>query len=487
MLPFLIENLGDKQYGMWVLLVTTISFYSLIDAGMGSAVQRFIIRAMHEEQDGDVNTVISSAFFLFLVIAAVALGVTFLIVAIAPYFIESKVHAENFQYVIAILGIGAAVSFPISIFYGVVTSQYRFDILSIIDIAILCLKTAIIIYLINIGYGIVTLGIITAVATILQKCMVALVAKKLYPDMKVSCSLFKKNKLIEYYEYGKYTYVTMIADRLRFSIDAFVVGGTIGLAAVTHYTIASTLIHYFGQVMDALFGVIAPVLNKYHKLDQWDQLRRVFVSATELTSILAMLIGGMMLVLGDEFIELWIGDNYSDSYYVLSILCIAGIIANAQRPSVAILYAIAKHRFYAKVTVYEAIANLSISLVLVHFIGIYGVALGTLIPVLITKLLYQPRYTCKQLDLNLQKYYMILLKYACFGSGVFLIVWCVEYQFPIENYLMLIAYACLTSCIYLALALRYLLIDSTKGYLLEMAPTRIKWQLKWLMATNGSD
>ena len=478
MMPFLIHRLGDDQYGIWIIVGAIIGFYGLLDAGMGGAINRFLIRALHSEDSGEVNVALSSSFFLFGALGLLSAVITVIIIASVPYFIVEDVNRSLVQILIGILGLKVAVIFPLASFGGILVAKYRFDIVNYVQMISLVTRTALIIFFVSNDYSIVSVAVITAFDALGASLLTVYFAKKLAPEIRVSWSLVSIAKLRSYYDYGKYTYVATIADRVRFSIDNFVVAAMISVGAVTHYTIAVALFNYYGESMARIFGVISPVLNKYHKLNEWDKLREVFLVVTELSAMMSVLIGGSLIVLGEPFINLWMGESYGDAYMVLVILCCAGIVAQAQRPSVAILYAIAKHKYYAKITSIEAIANICISIILVEYIGIYGVALGTTLPLMVNKLYFQPVYTCKQLELPIKSYCYSVSKYFILGIVLFSLMYIYTGYIKVDAYYKLVAFGGMEALIYIILCLRYVVSDKTTAYLKDTLPDGLSFFLR---------
>lgn len=478
MMPFLIHALGDEQYGIWVLVGAVIGFYGLLDLGMGGAMVRFLVRAMHSNEREEVNIALSSAVFLFIGIGLLSLFITITVILMTPFYMEEGLNMTLFQITIAIMGVKASLLFPLSSFRGILMAKYRFDTLSYIQLSSLFLRTFIIVYFVSQGYGIITVAFIMAFDSIFISLVTLYFAKKLAPELRISRSFIKKDKLKKYYHYGKYTYISTIADKIRFSIDDFVVAGFVGLALVTHYAIAVALLNYFNRAMASIFGVIGPVLNKYHKLDQWDNLRDFFIVATELSTISAILFGGLLILLGEPFISIWMGKEYTDIYPAVVILTISGVVAGAQRPSVAIMYAIAKHKYYAKITSIEAIANLALSIVLVQNLGLNGVALGTTIPLLVNKLAFQPIYTCKQLDLSLKDYYSRIGKYFFSSLVIFIPIYIILTLIKIESYIDLVIAGGLITLLYTIINLKFMVSNKTTAYLNGAMPKKLTFLLK---------
>jgi O-antigen/teichoic acid export membrane protein len=84
----------------------------------------------------------------------------------------------------------------------------------------------------------------------------------------------------------------------------------------------------------------------------------------------------------------------------LIILCSSLFFAFANRTASSIAFGVEKHKTAALWAVGEGIANLALSITLVHWYGIYGVALGTTIPSLVVHLFFWPRYVSKLVGLS---------------------------------------------------------------------------------------
>ena len=90
------------------------------------------------------------------------------------------------------------------------------------------------------------------------------------------------------------------------------------------------------------------------------------------------------------------GPQYSrTSGTVLAILATSHLVALLNNAAGPIAFGVEKHKAVAKWAIAEAVANLSLSVVLARWVGIYGVAIGTLVPTLVIHLIMWPRYVSK--------------------------------------------------------------------------------------------
>jgi peptidoglycan biosynthesis protein MviN/MurJ (putative lipid II flippase) len=84
----------------------------------------------------------------------------------------------------------------------------------------------------------------------------------------------------------------------------------------------------------------------------------------------------------------------------LAILATGLLFSLQNDTSAAITWGVEKHKETAKWAIGEAVANLTLSIVLARKIGIYGVAIGTLVPNLFVQLVLWPRYVSQFVDVS---------------------------------------------------------------------------------------
>jgi len=73
-------------------------------------------------------------------------------------------------------------------------------------------------------------------------------------------------------------------------------------------------------------------------------------------------------------------------------------------------------------TLGEGIANLALSIYLAPRLGLIGVALGTTIPMLVTKLVIQPWYTLRIIGIPVKDYFVLSFLRPLLTTGIFLVV-----------------------------------------------------------------
>jgi len=440
--PFIIHSLGDRMYGLWMIVGSFLGFYGMFDFGLVSAVQRYISKAIGNKDHEETNKIINTSIFLFLIIGLIVLLITMIIVLFAPFFLKNISEINLFRQVIITLGLSVAVGFPMRVFSAILISNIRYDIYTSVELFKLFIRTVLAVIFLKAGYGILALALITFGVEVIGYIVKFILVKIMFNYVILSKTLVDKTKIKSLFKYSIVTFIIQISDRLRSGVDNFVIAVFLGLSFVTPYSIAFNLKQYLGNFITSTIGLTMPVFSQYEANGDYVSIREKFMFITKLSSYLSIFIGGTLIIFGQAFIERWVGKEYLSSYPVLVVLLIPSIIASMQSPSVQLLYGISKHNFYAVSNAIEGVANFILSIVLVKKFGIIGVALGTAIPMTVVKLFIQPVYTCKLIKLSVYKYYFELIMPIILKSCAILFTfWFVSKNFIMPNYLHILFFA----------------------------------------------
>ena len=366
-----------------------------MDFGVGAAVSRYIARAVGAGDEDECNRIISNALVLYSGIAVLVVTASAVVAQTATLLIESPEEVEVFSWVIFVLGVNVALEFPIRVFGGVLTAHLRYDVMSALKLGTLLMRTAGILMVLSHGYGLLALAIVTAGAALPEKAAYIYFARKSYPSYQFRSSYLSLATVRMLYGYGIYALLIQITDMLKFNVDSIVIAGFIGVAAVTHYAIATSLITHFMNLIGTVMGVLLPVFSRLESEDDFARMKKAFFLSTKISVCTASFVGFGLIFWGRPFIERWMGPDYLDAYPCLVILVIGCTAGLWQAASQAILFGTSKHKFYAIANAAEAAANLALSLLLVGRYGIVGVAVGTMIPMLVINLFVQPIYVCR--------------------------------------------------------------------------------------------
>jgi O-antigen/teichoic acid export membrane protein len=467
MMPFVVHQLGDHWYGIWVIIGTIIGYYGLIDFGLGAACQRFIAKAYGLKSTKEVNIAISTAFFSFILLGILSLLITIVIAFLSSSFFDSADDAEIFSILMLIMGCKLLITLPFSAYNGVLSANMRYDIASNIQIFKTVTRAILFYYVLTQGFGIIGLAIITTTIDVISSFFLLYYAQKIDNNIQVKKVYFFPQRLEDFLNFGKYVFITDLANIFRFQLDSLVIGAFLSLSLVTHYSIAMRLIEYKGQLFGSIMGMFIPIFTKMHAAGDTEKLALQLRIVMTISSYFALLFCGSAILYGHYFISLWMGENYTDAYPPLIIVAIASSIGLTSMPLVLYLNAIAKHRYYAITTLIESLFNIGLSIFLVQEYGMIGVAFGTAIPAIISKLFFLIPYSYKKAGIPLRLFFIPFIGRYMITVSLFLISYAlIQYKFgsPTQYYELLLL-GMMTSLCYSLIFFKFLLDENTTTYL----------------------
>lgn len=434
--PFLIHRLGNAAYGVWILAISSVQYFALLDLGMRSSVLRYVSKGYTTHDHKAASEAFSAAFWVRLQISALLLMLCGGLAAIFPHIFKvPSALVNDTRIVVALMGLSLAVAMSIGVYGGVVSALNRYDLYTLVALIQLGVRVFGVVAVVRAGRGLIAIACCELIATIAGNLLMAYVARRLYPELKISLRKPGWDVLKAIWSYSVYAFLVMVAVQVIYQTDNLVVGAFVSASAVTFYSIGNSLCRYTQQLVAAMTTTFTPAASTYDAAGETSGLRALYITGTRATIAVSMPILVTLLTRGDNFIGVWIGPQYSHtSGTVLAILAAALLFSLPNTAASSIALGIEKHKTVAKWAIGEAAANLSLSVVLARIFGIYGVAIGTLVPSLAVNVAFWPRYVTKLVKINYREVFVsvwgpLFLSALPFTAASYL----VDAYFPARN------------------------------------------------------
>lgn len=412
MTPFVLHTLGDEVYGSWNLVVSLTGYYGILDLGIRSAVGQYLTRYWTKGDREGVNRTMTTAVALTLPIAALLLVLSAALAWAAPtLFHLDAAEADGTCKAILVMGAAVALSFPFAVLGSATYARQRFDIANAVGILERLVNVALAYWALDAGYGLFGIAAVTASTQTVAWIARVWIAFRLLPELSLAPRWFSRDSVRELWSFSLNNFLINLADRLVLYTDVLVIGIVIAdKDAVTYYSAGSDVVANLMTIVNAVAWTLTPYATACDASGDRPALQRLWLSGSKNIFLLASLIGGGLIFLGHDFIAVWLkpelvsGEKYTSSATIMAVLATATLLRALMTCGKQVLFGMRKVQFLAKLSALEAISNLLLSIVLVHWFGLLGVALGTLIPIACTQLVLQPRYLAKQLNLSLREF-----------------------------------------------------------------------------------
>lgn len=451
LMPFIIRMLGKHDYGLWLLIAAFVGYYGMLDLGIGGAVLRFVSREIGAGRQEETKYYINSAFFALCVLGSLIIILSLCAAWGSSFFIGDKDNLLIFRFAMIILGLSIGLSFPLRVFDGVLSAHLRFDLKRYIELAEIVFRTAAIIVLLKMGYGLYGLVIVTAAAGIGELLVKTIACFKIDREFSLGIRFFSLVKIKEMGEFALVTFLNAITNILTSKLDPYVVALVSNVTTVAFYGVALTLTNYFGEFFRTTQGVLFPLFSQKEGAGDFQGLERWLTLGSRLGTVIAVFSGGLVLLYGRSFLGCWLGPDFHVSYLYLAVLITPMIFAYGVFPSVFVLNSTGKHRLATILDAMRGTMNLFLSLLLGYKMGAVGVAWGTAIPCIIFDFFLKPYYACRAINASP---YQLLGKIVgvCAQTCIFLIpVWYVLGRHVQEDYFSLLRVFIIHVCVMLIL------------------------------------
>jgi O-antigen/teichoic acid export membrane protein len=131
-----------------------------------------------------------------------------------------------------------------------------------------------------------------------------------------------------------------------------------------------------------------------------DALRHTYVESARLSLALAMCLTLGLLAFGKTAIAIWVGPQFFVGTPTLVVLALLPTVHAVTHVASILLIGLGRARAIALMSVPDALLNLALSVVLMRWIGVVGVALGTVVSELATTFWYLPVLCNREVSLS---------------------------------------------------------------------------------------
>jgi O-antigen/teichoic acid export membrane protein len=377
MAPFLIKHLGESVYGVWILTGSLVGYLGLLDFGVTQSTVKYIAEYRAKNDQNAINRVITGSFYVFSIVGAFSLLISLFFALFFNRLFNTPLPDSTVAIVVGLVGINIAVTFPCSVFLGVLRGYQRYDIGAAANSVSVLVRSGFIVWAVLNNYGIIALAAITLVFDMARLAFVIQRVYKINPEIRIAREFFHRDELGKLFGHSVWMFLIMVGDQVNFYTDAVLIGLFLPTAAITVYSIAFRLIGYLRSMVVEMVGVLMPAVSSMHAQEDSKGIGDLLTAGAKFTLILALPAAVVFVLLGDRFIELWIGKDNQQSALLLSILTV-GIVAHLCEMAVTtVLIGTGRAYIVARWVIAQSVVNLILSLILIKQMGLVGVALGT--------------------------------------------------------------------------------------------------------------
>ncbi len=377
--PWMISSIGIADYGLYVLALSVINIF-VFDFGLGSAVQRFVSKYLAEGRMDKVNKFLSVTYKLYII----ADVVIFLFLFSVYFFIAdiyqglSPEEIVKFKFIYVIVAIFSVFSFPFVHLDGTILAHEKFVQLKLCDLLYqISIASSMTIFL-YFGYGLYALVLVNVVAGVFRVVLKLIVLNK-YTEVKVNWRYWDSIILKAIIAFSIWVTIYAIAQRAVLSVAPSI----LGIYHVSEYIailgVAISLEGFFYLFANAINGLFLPKVSQLIANQKSGDIIKLMIRVGRIQIFITGMVYIGLISFGKDFINLWVGEEFSLVYICSIIMILPSFISLAQHIAFTTMIAQSKVNYLAYSGVLQAFTCLVLVFPLAKHYDVLGVSISVAI------------------------------------------------------------------------------------------------------------
>ena len=401
--PWMIHSIGRDNFGLYTLAISIISLF-VFDFGLSSAVSRFLSKYLAEGNQQKANNCLGLVARLY-----IGIDVVLFLIFVGVYFfipdIYTKLTAEEitkFKVIYVIASIFSVISFPFIPCNGILVSNEKFVQLKLCDLVYKLIIVAAMSVCLLLGYGLYALVAVNAFAGI-STILLKLGCIKKYTQTRPNFNYRNPQERREIFLFSGWTSLTAISQRMIFNIAPTILGMMSGSSSIAILGVAITIEGYVYTFANALNGMFLPRVSAILVQNKGDLLPLMIKIGRIQIFIIGLIILGF-IGLGQQFVYLWVGAEFTNTYWCAVLLILPSFFQLPQEIAATGIIAANKVRQQAWVYIFMGILNIILAFPLAAYWGELGVAFSICIAYFVRTIGMNVLYV-KELGIDIKSFF----------------------------------------------------------------------------------
>ena len=378
LMPFVIHHIGLTAYGLWMLVTSLVGYMGLLDLGLAPTLVKKSAELLAKNDEGELNQMVSTIFTLYLMIGILLglaiFGVGFVIDEV--FNIPSE-YINIFKAVLWIVGLQVALNFPMSIWHGLMGGLQDFHVINGIIIITNLIKAFATVFLLMSGFGLISLiwlGFVLAVASWISSMFWV---KYRIPYFRIKILRLKLRNIKELAYFSGAMFIWGIGGRILLQADKILIGLFLPIASITIYEVGARISNYSRTILYSALSTVMPVASELNARNEKIILQKLYLKGTKYLLIAYAVVVGALLLFGKEFINLWMGEGFEQSVWIMYALLIGSLFQSQNVVGYVMLAGMGILKTFTKVMIAYPIVNIILSVIFVLKWGLIGIAAAT--------------------------------------------------------------------------------------------------------------
>lgn len=452
--PIIVRTLGTDQYGLYLVLGSLVAYIALLDLGITNTITRFVAKYKAQNDLENEKKFFSVIFRIIIFIVLIMLVLGGILYLNLDNLIQTETLKGNLDIIFTLFLSTSIINLISGFLNGYLTAYEKFIFLKTVNLMKSLLRLGIILALfMQLGsiFFLVLIDFLLAIVVLLCSLFYFF---KVYPH-RFNLSYCDLIFLKELYKYAFWVFVLGLISQIQWQTGQILIGYKIDNTAVAIYGLGILLGTYYGTFSTAVSSVfIARTTYKVYQENSMQELTEYMVKIGRISAIILMLILVNFVLIGQDFIHLWVGDDYQQAWFVALLIMMVYTVPLLQAIANQVLDAKKLFKFKAKVYLVFLSLGLLLGYFLIDYHPVYGVVIG-LAAGWIVSLIIMTKYYHNFLKLDMIYFFKRLINIFAVSLITVVIGYYITENMQGDSWLIFACKAALISMLYFALMYKW--------------------------------
>ena len=376
--PFILHRLRADAYGVLGVSVALTGYAYLLDLSMPAT---FIRHVAEYEAKGDrprLNEAVNTMTAFYCALGAVYIALTIIFAGPIVNLLKTPPHlAADTRYVIVFTMIVFALTGVANVFSNFQAGMQRLDLSNKLSIALSIPMTAVLVWLLNAGYGL--RGMMWRSALVLACYFAANVwlARRIFPELEISPRHISRAVFMRFLKFGLKLHIGRVSAMISAQTDKIIIACFLSVGAVTYFQLGSVLVVTSVSIANALVSAITPAFSEVHARYGPKAVMEVYLRMTKYLACMAVPMFMLLIVSVRLLLQMWLGGGYDGAWVMTVVLAAGWLISVLPSPGYTACQAIDKPHIISVSAALNIILNIGLNVILIGAFGMKGISWGT--------------------------------------------------------------------------------------------------------------
>jgi O-antigen/teichoic acid export membrane protein len=380
LIPFILEKIGTRGYGIWAVFLTIINLTSLADFGLGGTLTKHVAEHYAKRDFVTLKRLLDTGVMLYLALAFITVFVLGLCSGLlVPLLFRGGAGMAD-QRLLTLwhwLLLVVAINILVIPFYSAITGLQRMDLsnfLSSFNSLAFALLAVLFLGLDTKLEGLLYAASLTAVLTLLIGVGIVWM---ILPEIRINPFHFNVSEMKHIFAFSLQIYVTQTAFIIQNQIEKLYLAWFASVTPVGWYNIAAEAALRIRRIPELLLTPIMAAASELHALRDDDRLGELYYRAHKYLALLGVPLVAYVAVASKRLIVLWLGPRLMVIAIPFAVLSIVNFFNLTSGPGLLILIGRGNLRPGVYAAALGILVNLIVSFVLIYLHGFSGAVIGT--------------------------------------------------------------------------------------------------------------